>query len=149
MNSYHRRFDGSGGYDYHPPGYHPAPPPVDQRTDAYVARAHPQCQDRGCQYATAAGLLEAAGQALTEGNREHMSQALWCDQGGHAFSERDPGRQRISVEILDDSGTEHSQFRDLCGDCAKTAGLLNPARTRPAALTPVPGTAQAGHNDDI
>lgn len=60
-----------------------------------------------------------------------MSQALWCDSGGHAFSERDPGRQRISVTALDDDGEETIESRDFCGDCAAKAGLLAPRKTRP------------------
>lgn len=65
-----------------------------------------------------------------------MSQALWCDQGGHAFSERDPGRQRISITVLDEeSGEERAEARDFCGACAEASGLLSKRKTRPATVT--------------
>ena len=72
-----------------------------------------------------------------------MSQALWCDQGGHAFSERDPGRQRISVQVLDDDGVEQAESRDLCSQCAEQAGLLKKRQTRPAAAIPAPARPAA------
>lgn len=65
-----------------------------------------------------------------------MSRALWCDSGGHAFSERDPGRQRITVQVLDDDGNEQEDFREFCGECADKAGLLKHRVTRPKAPSP-------------
>lgn len=83
-----------------------------------------------------------------------MSVALWCDQGGHAFSERDPGRQRVGITILNDDGQEVEEARDLCGQCASQAGLLRPRQTRPqvaahAAPAPPPypsDTAPPGYS---
>jgi hypothetical protein len=122
-------------HEYAGPGYQPpAAPPY---RDAYVNHAHAQCQDGGCQFARAAGLLTQAGEALQKGKRDSMSQALWCDQGGHAFSERDPGRQRLTVDVLnDETGQEESDYRDLCGECAEKSGLLKKRKTRPAAVLP-------------
>ena len=64
-----------------------------------------------------------------------MSKALWCDQGGHAFSERDPGRQHVSVTVVadDGSGQELQETRDMCGACAASSGLLAPRKTSAAA----------------
>lgn len=78
----------------------------------------------------ATGLLEQARAIVEEGSRGSMSAALWCDQGGHAFSERDPGRQRISVSTLDDDEREVNLTKDFCGDCASKAGLTAPRKTR-------------------
>jgi len=61
-----------------------------------------------------------------------MSAALWCDQGGHAFSERDPGRQRITVNTLDEDENEVQVAKDFCGACAAQSGLTTPRKTRPA-----------------
>lgn len=74
--------------------------------------------------------------AINQMGRQHMSQALWCDNGGHAFSERDPGRQRISIAVLDeDTEKERLESRDFCGECAIKAGLASPRKTRPAIGT--------------
>ena len=61
-----------------------------------------------------------------------MSAALWCDQGGHAFSERDPGRQRVTVNTLDEeTDREVTVAKDFCGECADRAGLNTKRKTRP------------------
>jgi hypothetical protein len=100
-------------------------------TDGYVYRAQPYCMNDGCMVGKATGLLEQARRIVEEGSRGSMSAALWCDQGGHAFSERDPGRQRIRVSVLDDDETETEVAKDFCGDCAAKAGLTSPRKTRP------------------
>jgi hypothetical protein len=99
--------------------------------DGYVYRADPACLRSGCMLGSAAGLLQQARDIIEQHGRGSMSAALWCDQGGHAFSERDPGRQRISVNTLDDNETETQVSKDFCGDCAAKAGLSQPRRTRP------------------
>jgi hypothetical protein len=80
-------------------------------------------------------MLGNAQRALQEGRRDTMSTALWCDQGGHAFSERDPGRQRISVATLDPETDRETQItKDFRGQCATAAGLNARRVTRPPAL---------------
>ena len=101
--------------------------------------AAPECVMGRCLYSQAKTMLDQVKmintQLLQRNDRSRMSQALWCDSGGHAFSERDPGRQRISVNSLDeDTGQETSETRDFCGECAEKAGLLAKKRTRPAVL---------------
>ena len=87
------------------------------RSAAYVERAAPLCQNGGCQLHTAQRTLDQARELFE--SRNNMSVALWCDQGGHAFSERDPGRQRITVNTLDEVSDQEVQVsKDFCGDCA-------------------------------
>jgi hypothetical protein len=77
-----------------------------------------------------------------------MSQALWCDRGGHAFSDRDPGRKRVAVAGLDDDGNEQdAQYEDICGECIEKSGLLRKARTRPAAQ--LPGRYDQARTEDL
>jgi hypothetical protein len=74
----------------------------------------------------------SAVQVIHAMGRNSMSQALWCDNGGHAFSERDPGRQRISVATIDpDTEREVMESRDFCGECAESTGITRPRKTRP------------------
>lgn len=104
---------------------------------SYVQGAHQLCINGRCQWRQAGEILAQAEAYINEHTgRSSMSQALWCDQGGHAFSERDAGRQRIAVQVLDDDGVEQSETRDLCSECAEKAGLLKKRQTRPAAALP-------------
>ncbi len=43
-----------------------------------------------------------------------MSQALWCDEGNHAFSSRDTGRREITITGYDENGNELSEKRLAC-----------------------------------
>lgn len=99
--------------------------------DAYVYGADPACAGGQCMIGSARAFLVQAQQAIEQTSRSSMSVALWCDQGGHAFSERDPGRQRIKVNTLDDNEVEVEVTKDFCGDCAAQAGLTRPRKTRP------------------
>lgn len=104
--------------------------------DGYVYRAEPACLDSGCMLSAASGMLRQAQEIIRQNGRDGMSAALWCEQGGHAFSERDPGRQRISINTLDEEENEVVVAKDFCGDCAADAGLTSPRKTKPAiALT--------------
>ncbi len=105
---------------------------------ADVSQAAQKCRYDGCQFGRLASIASDAQYLLT--GRDHMSQALWCDQGGHAFSERDPGRQRISVNTLDsETDAEIQVTKDFCGQCATQSGLTTPRRTRPAINGTVDG----------
>jgi hypothetical protein len=95
----------------------------------------------GCQLRQAETLLAKTAAVLADRKRAHMSIALWCDAGGHAFSERDPGRQRITVEVLDEeTGQDREESRDWCGECAAAAGLMN-RKTRPDRVQVTRGLA--------
>ncbi len=113
----------------------------------YIHGAHQICADNGCQWRQATQILAQARDYINEHTgRTQMSQALWCDAGGHAFSERDPGRQRIAIAVLnEDTGQEETESRDFCSECAAKAGLLAKRKTRPAAaaLNGPPAPARA------
>lgn len=103
--------------------------------DYYVPGADFACRKGGCQLARMQETLKASAAVLAEHlGRSHMSRAMWCDQGGHAFSEKDPGRQHLSMTIVadDGSGRELQEARDICGQCAADSGLLAARKTRPA-----------------
>ena len=97
---------------------------------AYVEGASPLCAGSRCQLQAAERLVNQARDILE--SRNHMSAALWCDQGGHAFSERDTGRQRITVNTLDEDEREVQVAKDFCGECAANSGLTTPRKTRPS-----------------
>lgn len=98
-----------------------------------VFGAHPGCTQHGCQFGQGMQIATQAAEAVKAMGKESMSAALWCDQGGHAFSERDPGRQRITVDVIDeDTEIETKVTKDFCGGCAKDAGLTTARKTRPA-----------------
>jgi hypothetical protein len=103
---------------------------------AYVEGASALCAGSRCQLEGAQKLLDRARDVLE--SRNNMSAALWCDQGGHAFSERDPGRQRITVNTLDEDEREVQVAKDFCGECAANSGLTSPRKTRPTL--PVAGS---------
>lgn len=56
--------------------------------------------------------------------------ALWCGVGGHAFSARDPGRQRVTVQQWDEDSQETKPVTvSACGDHARPVQIS----TRPKA----------------
>jgi hypothetical protein len=49
-------------------------------------------------------------------NGEIVSQALWCDQGGHAFSARDPKSEHWARTVTDPKTGEKAEVPwDVCG----------------------------------
>ena len=54
-----------------------------------------------------------------------MSQILWCDPGGHAFSLNDPDRQSFAARrvIKDAGGNESREELDICGPCRKSNAM--------------------------
>lgn len=63
-------------------------------------------------------------------------QALWCEEGGHAFSERDPGMKVVVISGTDDAGAPVDESRTMCGGCAPQ---VNVRRTRPELAAPPSG----------
>lgn len=57
-----------------------------------------------------------------------MSNAKWCDHGNHAFSERDMNAQTFTMTKYHQdrygNNTPVSLVKDICGECAGKAGLL-------------------------
>lgn len=118
-----------------------------QRTpgSAYVVGALPACKKDGCQ----APELAALCRQLSEQERELLevlqrkeeqvepTRALWCEQGEHSFSEKDPGMQVMTIQGKDDEGKPVSESRTLCGPCAvKARTNLGKPRNAPSAELP-------------
>jgi hypothetical protein len=84
--------------------------------------------DQAAQMATRARTDLAAAQAI-------KGLALWCETGGHAFSQRDRGRQEWQVRVFDvDAGEEVTETRVCCSRCAKTGSITDKAKHLPAEL---------------
>lgn len=114
----------------------------------YVRAPHPLCQGSRCQApaltgaaeqarALAAALMdrydqerEQAMTMVTPQTAAQPCQSLWCEEGGHSFSERDPGMRVVSIEGTDETGAPVADSRTMCGGCAPR---VNVRRTRPAA----------------
>ena len=61
--------------------------------------------------------------------------ALWCETGGHAFSQRDRGRQEWSVRVFDvDAGEEVTETRVCCSRCAKAGRITEDPKYLPGEL---------------
>ena len=70
----------------------------------------------GCKLQEARQLLAAAEKLVGKTIRgETVSQALWCDQGGHAFSARDPKSEHWTREVKNDAGELVKIPWDVCG----------------------------------
>lgn len=57
----------------------------------------------------------------------HMSQALWCDKGGHAFSAKDPDKEHYTSTRSVPNGNLVQQVTaelDICGPCTKDVVLF-------------------------
>lgn len=60
---------------------------------------------------------------------QNMSQALWCDKGGHAFSAKDPDREHYTSTRNVTNGNITTQMTaelDICGPCTKDVVLFEP-----------------------
>lgn len=66
-----------------------------------------------------------------------MSQALWCDEGEHAFSARDKGRREITITGYDEDGDETSERFLACSEHIPKRQALEIA---PIDETPVEGS---------
>lgn len=71
-----------------------------------------------------------------------MSQALWCDKGGHAFSAKDPDREHYTSTKSITEGQRVTQVTaelDICGRCVKESVLVEaPALTASVVQDRVP-----------
>jgi len=121
----------------------------------YVRDPSALCRGSGCHSRTLIATADAAMAQTAElleqvgREREHAMtmtpqgarpcQALWCEEGGHAFSERDPGMKVVVISGTDDSGAPVDESRTMCGGCAPQ---VNVRRTRPA-LAPLPDSVTA------
>jgi len=105
----------------------------------YIRNASAACVNRGCQAAAAAAAMDQAREIYVSAERmlgqaqqltghtpqgEHVSQALWCDAGEHAFSARDPKAERWDRTMKNEEGEPVTIPWDVCGECL--AGTGNP-----------------------
>lgn len=107
--------------------------------DAYVKGPTPNCRINGCQapelHAMMASTLNVAQELLvTQEKNMEPTKALWCEQGGHSFSEKDPDLQVLSISGKDKEGKQVTESRTLCGPCASKAKMnLGSARNSATA----------------
>lgn len=82
-----------------------------------IASLTPQCATTGCKLREAQAILTQAERLVGKNSRgEIVSQALWCDQGDHAFSARDPKAEHWERQATDpDSGKKVTVPWDVCG----------------------------------
>jgi hypothetical protein len=116
---------------------------------AYVKGALPECFNRGCQAPELALLARRlSDQAHTvletlEKKEAQMqpTQALWCEQGGHSFSEKDPDVQVLTIAGRGPDGKTVEESRTICGACAeKTKTRIGSTQNSPVSQLP-PGDA--------
>lgn len=90
----------------------------------HPCRAACQMEQARTLYARAQAVLDQAQRLAgrtTEG--EPVSQALWCDQGNHAFSARDLKAEHWERRVKDSDGQPIVIPWDVCGTClAKMPG---------------------------
>lgn len=77
----------------------------------------------------ATAVIEQAQQVL--GGITQMSNALWCDAGEHAFSDKDPEKRHFT-ETREVDGKPVTEVIDWCGVHAKT--FLNASNQAPKAI---------------
>jgi hypothetical protein len=107
---------------------------------AYVRGALLECRERGCQATELAMLArhlsDQAHEVLETLERKEAqmqpTQALWCEQGGHSFSEKDPDAQVLTI-----SGKTVEESRTICGACAeKTKTRIGSTQNSPVSQLP-------------
>ena len=81
----------------------------------HPSHRHPLCFNN-CTFVKAQYLLEQV-QSLSKGIVE-MSRAMWCDQGNHAFSERDPGKRHFT-ETMTVDGKEQTVERSVNNEAVR------------------------------
>ena len=94
----------------------------------YVRNASASCQGQGCQSVELAAMLGTTLGRTREliqslEGKEKMTpieptKALWCEQGGHPFSEKDPDVQVLTISGKDKEGKPVTESRTICGACA-------------------------------
>jgi hypothetical protein len=72
-----------------------------------------------------------------KGAQMKPTQALWCEQGGHSFSEKDPDVQVLTISGRGPDGQPVEESRTSCGECAALAKTrLGKARNAQASQLP-------------
>jgi hypothetical protein len=102
---------------------------VNYEPKVYVKGALASCAAHGCQAPELATLARHLSEqahetlGLLERERTQMkpTQALWCEQGGHSFSEKDPDVQVLTIQGRGPDGQPVEESRTSCGECAALA----------------------------
>lgn len=97
--------------------------------NCYVRGALPACEQQGCQAPALAALSRRLSeQAHTvletldkKGTQMQPTKALWCEQSGHPFSEKDPDVQVLTITGRSPDGETVEESRTSCGECAAVA----------------------------
>jgi hypothetical protein len=118
---------------------------VNYAPKTYVRGASVSCREQGCQSLELAAMLGTTlGRTRElieslEGTEVKMqpTQALWCEQGGHSFSEKDPDVQVISIAGRGPDGQTVEESRTSCGECA-TLAKTRLGKTRNAPVSELP-----------
>jgi hypothetical protein len=118
---------------------------------SYVRGATVTCCEQGCQAPELALLARRMSdqartllETLEKKEKQMMqpTQALWCEQGGHSFSEKDPNVQVLTIAGRGPDGkTEESESRTICGACAeKTKTRIGSTQNAPVSELPASGS---------
>jgi hypothetical protein len=99
-------------------------PPGVQGT--YVRDATAPCAASRCQAPVLAELVQRLSdqqhEVLDTLNRKEAkmepTRALWCEQGDHSFSEKDPDMQVLTMQRKGPDGDKVTESRTTCGKCA-------------------------------
>jgi hypothetical protein len=111
----------------------------------YVRNALVSCQEQGCQALELAAMLGTTLGRTRElieslegtGAGMQPTQALWCEQGGHSFSEKDPDVQVLTIAGRGPDGKTVEESRTICGACAeKTKTRIGGAQNSPVSQLP-------------
>jgi len=83
------------------------------------APRHQDCGRYGCQLTEARQILAQARSIMEKVQilTTQATQALWCEQGEHAFSAKDP-----AVRVITVSGPDGEESHTICGKCTLTIG---------------------------
>lgn len=86
--------------------------------DQYIRNCAQPCQAMGtCQFTQSMHILELANNALAEARSNTVSDAIWCDEGNHAFSSRDKGRKEIVLKgFEEETGYPEEDTRLACSE---------------------------------
>ena len=80
-------------------------------------------------------------------NGEIVSQALWCDQGNHPFSARDPKSEHWERQITNAAGEKQTVPWDVCGQCM--TGINNRMAALEAEVAAAPPPQYTAQRDGM
>lgn len=110
----------------------------DYEDDPRWVNPHERCIREGCRLITADAAMTEVRKTLEQfKDATRMSKALWCDNGDHAFSERDTEAKHFTETVKVD-GKDVTTAYDICGKCAVKMKI--PAAGARTAITDRPPT---------